>query len=368
MKLNPFRIEEFYGVHEFTASHMLSSSDVESRSIQALLQLEPDALDAFLNLKLGYTEAPGAPELRQEIARQYTGLEADQVLVFSCAEEAIFVFYQALFGPEDHLMVVTPCYESGLELARSTGASVSVWERQMEDGWVYHVSALERQLQPNTRAIYLNTPNNPTGTQMDRETFQDLCALAEEKGIWLFSDEVYRGLEHDASSMLPAACEVTFKGVSVGSMSKSFGLPGLRLGWIACQDRDLLRKLQSFKFYTTICNSAPSEFLTTLALRHASEILQENRKLVLSNLALLQGFMQRHQDMFDWVPPQGSPIAFPRLKSGNASEFCRQVLEKTGILLLPGEVYDQPEHFRIGYGRKHFPEVLGLFEGFLKGH
>ena len=365
MKLNPFRIEEFYGVHVFTARHMLSSSDVESRSVQSLLNLEEGALQGFMDLKLGYTEAPGAPELRKEMARLYSGIQPDQVLVFSCAEEAIFVFYHALFGAGDHLVVASPCYESAVEVARSTGADVSTWDRQREDDWAYDLNSLQKLLRPNTRALYINTPNNPTGTQMDHQTFEALCALAEERGIWLFSDEVYRGLEHDPKDRLPAACEGTRMGVSVGSMSKSYGLPGLRLGWVACQNRDVIQKLQRFKYYTTICNSAPSEFLTALALRHSEVLLQENLGLVQSHLELLRGFMGRHDDLFGWVEPQGSPIAFPWLRSGNASLFCQQVLENTGILLLPGEVYDQPSHFRVGYGRKNFPEVLQMLEAAL---
>src|SRR5262249_18060901 len=176
--------------------------------------------------------------------------------------------------------------------------------------------ALERLLRPNTRLIYVNSPHNPTGTQMTRAVFARVVELARERNLVLFSDEVYRDLEHDPATRLPAGCEELERGLSLGSMSKSYGLPGLRLGWLVSRDRRLLEAILDVKYYTSICSSAPSEFLTALALRHRQQLLDRNLGIIRRNLPLLDSFFATHADLFAWVRPQASPIGFPRLLSG----------------------------------------------------
>jgi aspartate/methionine/tyrosine aminotransferase len=351
---------------------LLSSSDAESRTIQELLDLEPassgkaGAHEQFLEHWCGYTESPGAPYLREVIAAIYKGIHPDDVLVVAAAEEAIFVFYHALAGPGDHVVVETPCYESALEVARSTGAQISEWRRNYEDGWAHDLAALEKLLQPNTKIVYINTPHNPTGLLMRPDVFQHVLKLASARGIIVFCDEVYRELEHNPANRLPAACELYECAVSLGSMSKSYGLPGLRLGWLVSKDRELLRRCLEFRYYTTICSSAPSEFLTALALRHREKLAQRNREIVLSNLPLLDAFFRQHSQLFSWVRPDASPIGFVHFKpQREVTAFCEQVVRDSGVLLLPGTVYDQPRHIRFGYGRKNMPEALAQLSSYL---
>ena len=237
MQLGPFRIEQYYAEHEFTARYMLSSSDCESRTVGELLELEPGAEDALRELWCGYTESPGAPALRAELAAGYDGLEPDDVLVTSCAEEGIFLVCHALLRPGDHAVVETPCYESALELSRSTGAEVSEWRRRHDDGWTYDLDELGRLVRAGTRLIYVNTPHNPTGSHMTHQELAGVVEIARGCAAVLFCDEVYRDLEHEPELRLPAACEAYERAVSLGSMSKSLGLPGLRLGWLASRDR-----------------------------------------------------------------------------------------------------------------------------------
>jgi aspartate/methionine/tyrosine aminotransferase len=244
MKIKPFRIEEYFAKYEFTAKYLLSSSDAESWTIGDLLELEPGGQERLLSHWCGYTEAPGAPWLRKEIASIYQNTEAENVLVTSAAEEGIFLAYHALVGPGDHVIVETPCFESGLEVARSTGAEVSEWRRRGEDGWTHHLAALEKLMRPNTKMMYINTPHNPTGLLMSRTVFERVMELAADRKIIVFSDEVYRELEHDPAKRLPAACEWYEHGVSLGSMSKTYGLPGLRLGWLASRNASVLQRCQ----------------------------------------------------------------------------------------------------------------------------
>jgi aspartate/methionine/tyrosine aminotransferase len=367
MQLKPFRIEHYYAKYEFTAQFMLSSSDAQSRTIGDVLALEPGARERFDELWLGYTESSGAPYLRTAIAGIYNTTSSDDVLVLSSAEEGIFVVYHALLATGDHVIVETPCYESGLELARSTGAEVSQWTRHFEDGWAHDLAALEALIRPNTKMLYINTPSNPVGINMTPAVFAAVMNLAKERGIIVFCDEVYRELEHDPNTRLSAACDAYDNAISLGSMSKSYGLPGLRLGWLASRNRDLLEKCLHFKYYTTICSSAPSEFLTALALRQRAVILARNLEVVCNNLPILEAFLARHSDLFSWVKPNASPIGFPKVNiAGNVMNFCEEIVRETGVLLLPGGVYDQPEHVRMGFGRQNMPEALERLEAYLK--
>jgi len=369
MQINPFRIEQYFGKYEFTAKYLLSSSDAESRTIKELLDLEPGAHERLLEHWCGYTESPGAPWLREAIAAIYKQITPGDILVVAAAEEAIFVLYHALVGPGDHVIVETPCFESGLEVARSTGAQVSEWRRTFESNWAHDVSALEKLLRPDTKVIYINTPHNPTGLLMPAAVFQQVLALAASRNIILFSDEVYRELEHDPTTRLPAACEVHEHAVSLGSMSKTYGLPGLRLGWLATRDPEIIQRCLEFKYYTTICSSAPSEFLTALALRHREILVQSNLQIVLRNLRLLDAFIQQRQHLFEWVKPNAGPIGFAHFKPQlDVFAFCENVVRDSGVLLLPGTVYDQPRHVRFGFGRKNMAESLAQFGAYLDAH
>ena len=369
MQIKPFRIEQYFGKYEFTAKYLLSSSDAESRTIQELLDLEPGSHERFLKHWCGYTESPGAPALREVISGMYRGVRPEDVLVLAATEEGIFVLYHALLSPGDHVIVETPCYESALEVARSTGARVSEWRRSDENGWAHDLAALERLVQPSTKIIYVNTPHNPTGLLMPVNVLQQVTRLAASRGIIVFCDEVYRELEHNPVNRLPAACEVYERAVSLGSMSKTYGLPGLRLGWLVSKDLEILRRCLELKYYTTICASAPSEFLSALALRHREVLVKRNREIVLRNLPVLDSFFRQRSDLFEWVKPDASPIGFARYKpQRDVLSFCQDVVNNAGVLLLPGTVYDEPRHIRFGYGRKNMPEALAQFSAYLSAH
>jgi aspartate/methionine/tyrosine aminotransferase len=366
VQLSPFRIERFYARHEFTTRYMLSSSDCQSRTIGELLELEPGAQERLLNQWCGYTESLGAPELRSAIAGLYGPTGADDVVVASCAEEGILLVYHALLKPGDHAIVETPCYESAIALARSTGADVSPWQRRFEDDWRHDLDELERLMTPRTRVLYINQPHNPTGTLMSHATFERVVELARERDIVLFCDEVYRELEHDPAARLPAACDCYDRAVSLGSISKTYGLPGLRIGWLACRDPEIREELVTLKDYTTICASAPSELLVALALRNREILAARNLEIVGRNLPLLDEFFARHAEVFEWVRPTAGPIGFPVVRGVADVDVLCEALATAGVLLLPGSVYDEPRHVRVGFGRADLPKALELLEELLK--
>jgi aspartate/methionine/tyrosine aminotransferase len=366
MKIPDFKLERYFAKHEFSTKYLLSSSDCEAMSIQEVLDLEPGAKERFNTHWLGYTESQGSPTLRQEISRIYQEVSPDQILVHSGAEEAIFIFMQAFLEPGDHIIVHWPCYQSLFQVAESLGCQVSYWISRNSSGWQLDLNELKDLIQTNTRAIVINTPHNPTGFLMDQQSYRDVYQIAQSHGLTLFSDEVYRESEHDPLSRLPAACDLGDSAVSLGVMSKTYGLAGLRIGWIATQNQDLYQKMAHFKDYTTICNSAPSEFLAEIALRNRESIISRNLEIIINNLVIIEDVFQRYQEVFSWVRPKAGPIAFPKLLGDDVESFCQRLVIEAGVLLLPGIIFDHPgNHFRIGYGRKNLPEAMARLETFL---
>ncbi len=366
MRLDEFKLERYFAQHEFTAPYLLCSSDCESMELRDLLTFEPGAQDRLASLWLGYTESLGNPELRQAITTLYEYVTADQIIVHAGAEEAIFNFMNVALSAGDHVIVHAPYYQSLGEVARGIGAEVFEWQGNSERRWELDIEVLKNALTARTKVVVVNFPHNPTGFLPTSEFVHELSALSDQHSFVIFSDEVYRGLELEQSDRLPAFADINERAVSLGVMSKTYGLAGLRIGWIATRDNNLFRKLAAFKDYTTICNSAPSEFLATLALRHAKVIVERNLQIIRENLNRLDLFFDSHTEMFTWYRPKAGSIAFPLLLRGHIDEFCADLVNKTGILLLPGTLYG-PElnSFRIGFGRRNLPALLERFETYV---
>jgi aspartate/methionine/tyrosine aminotransferase len=368
MNLPPFQLERYFAQHEFSSSYLLCSSDLESVTVGDLLALEADATERLHELWLGYTETTGDPALRAEIATIYETISPEQVLVHAGAEEAIFNFMQVMLEPGDHVIVQWPGYQSLAEVARSIGCDVTLWRMRFDGKWSLDTDDLSSYIKPNTRAVVVNSPHNPTGYLAGRDSLDTLINLAESHGLTIFSDEVYRGLEHDPADEQPALCDLSEQAVSLGVMSKTYGMAGLRIGWIATRNQAIYEAMASFKDYTTICNSAPSELLATIALRHRDGIVARNLDLIRHNLDLLDASFAAHSDRFEWHRPKAGPIAFPKLAGGaRAAPFCAQLVEQAGVLLLPGDLIDPAaaSHFRIGFGRRNMPDALEQLSGWL---
>ena len=317
---------------------------------------------------MDYTESLGHPVLRREIAQLYQQITPAQILVHAGAEEAIFNFMNEVLTPGDHLIVHTPCYQSLFEIADANGCQVSRWQTTESDGWALDLDFLRRNIRNNTRAIVFNCPHNPTGYMPSAEQLGQILAIAQDHHLLVFSDEVYRGLEYQPENRLPAACDLYDNAVSLGVMSKTFGLAGLRIGWIATQNQSVFNALAEFKDYTSICNSAPSELLAIVALQYREKIIKRNLALVQENLQNLTNFINRHSDYFDWVPPKAGTVAFPWLHNHGDSEwFCADLRSRKGVLLAPGSTFDYGNsHFRIGFGRQNFAAGLAKLEEYVQ--
>ncbi len=370
MKLPSFELERYFAIHEFTAKRLLCVSDCQPLSVGELLNMEDGAAEAFAALPLGYADSKGSPALRQAACGLYETLDPDNLLVHVGAEEAIFTFFASMLEPGDKVIVQTPCYRSLRDVPSSLGAHVMEWPGRQKDGWIPDLDVLKTALSEKTRAVVVNFPHNPTGALPDKDTFGEIVRLCDQAGAVLFSDEVYRFLEYDPADRLPAACDLSKTAVSLGVLSKSFGLAGLRVGFAASRNVRVLEGMARIKDYTSICGSPATEFLASVALRNKETVLARTRAITLGNLAAATDFMARRTDIFDWSPPKAGPIAFPRLiDGGDAAAFSAELLSATGALLLPGRVYGSyPSHFRLGFGRTDFIDGLSEFDSFLSHH
>jgi aspartate/methionine/tyrosine aminotransferase len=369
MPINPFKLERYFAQYEFKVKYLLSSSDCESLSLSELLQLAtPESLKLWNELKLGYTESPGHPLLRNEVARLYRNISPANVIV-AAPEEAIFVAMHTLLSPGDHVVSVFPAYQSLYEIARSIGCSVTPWQFGLsEAGWQLDLHSLENALTAHTKLIVLNFPHNPTGYVLPRRDLETIVELARRHNLYIFSDEMYRWLEYDPAIRLPALCELYERGISLSGLSKSFALPGLRVGWLVTPERELIERWLAFKDYTTICNSAPGEILSLIALQAKDQILSRNLGIVRRNLKLAGQFFSEHSPLFDWLSPQAGSVAFPRWRSERSVEaFCQDLLDQQGVMIVPGSVFEFPgNHFRIGLGRRNLAEGLERVDDYLK--
>jgi len=368
MKLNPFKLERYFARYEFSAPYLLCTSDCEALSMQELLDIaDNNTLKMWHNLKLGYTESQGHPVLREEISNLYQRIKPSNVMVIT-PEEGIYIAMNSILEKNDHVITTFPGYQSLYEVANSIGCKVSKWIPRQKDTWVFNIDDLRNLIRENTKLIVINFPHNPTGATITQTELEKIVDIAREKNIIIFSDEMYKFLEYNESNRISSTCDLYDNAVSLFGMSKSFGLAGLRIGWLTTKNSELFEKFATYKDYTTICSSAPSEILAIMALRKKSKILKRNLNIIQENLKLLDEFFREYSKLFEWHKPKAGPIGFPELKTNEkVSDFCLDLVNKKGVMLLPSSQYDYGgNNFRIGFARKNMPQALEQFKEYIR--
>lgn len=368
LPIAPFQLERYFARHEFSARYLLCPSDCESLSMKELLVLADDECRRLWEgLHLGYTESAGHPLVRAEIAGLYEHIKADRIVTFA-PEEAILVAMSTLLEAGDEVIALSPAYQSLHEIARSLGAVVKPWRlAPTANGWELDYDWLEKAVSPQTRMVVINFPHNPTGFLPERAGLERIAATVDRHGLILFGDEMYRGLEYSPSQRLPAVCDLTPHGISLGGLSKTYALPGLRTGWLASQDTALPSRWLRLKDYITICGSAPGEILALIALRSHEQLAARSREIVQANLAKAGVFFALHEKTLRWLAPQAGSVCFPELLEGGPIEdFCERLVAQKSVMLAPGNLFAYPgNHFRMGLGRKNFSEALKKLGEFL---
>ncbi len=354
--------------HAETAHH-LSASECETVALADLLALA-DAHDAarWAGVTLGYAHPLGAPWLRAAVAAGYERVAEHDLVCFAGAQESLYAVLHALLSPDDHAVIVLPGYQSVETLALGLCA-VSGVALDAGSGWSLDLDAVAAALRPNTRLLAISFPNNPTGSQLEPDRLAALVALCRSRGIWLLSDEVYRLTEREPASRLPPVADAYERGVSICALSKSYGLPGLRVGWVACREPALIGRLTTMRQYLSTCGAGPSEVLACIALKAAPVLLARNLAIASANLVRLEAFLARHRALFDCVPPQGGVVCYPRYRGAEGvGRFVERMARTAGVLLLPAGVFRSEllelpqDRFRVGFGGLGFEAGLQALE------
>ncbi|MBZ0283145.1 MAG: aminotransferase class I/II-fold pyridoxal phosphate-dependent enzyme [Anaerolineae bacterium] len=367
MKLPPFQLDRFFDGREQTRFNV-AGSVCNQRTVNAILSLEPDAWERLLNLELEYQAYSGHPHLKAAIADIYgTPIKSANIMVSTGSQEGIFALLHTLLEQGDRVIVQKPCYQQLAQIAESLGCEVISWGMSEDEVWKVDLDFLATQAIEGTKLIVINSPHNPTGFQFTQQEFNAVIEIARKQGIYLLSDEVFRFLEPNDSDHLPAAAEVYERAISVSDMSKTYGMPGARVGWLVTQDLKVLTEALTFKDYLTITGNAVGQFLSTIALRHYQIFIETNRLLLSENLDYFYAFMKRNPNRVAWAPPRAGTTAFIRYCDGtDTDELAENLYTKSGVLVAPSSKFNYGHHhIRIGYGSPTFKEAMQVFEDYL---
>ncbi len=354
------------------AHHDLAASDSQTLPLAALLRLAgPEDVVRWRNVGLGYADPRGAPWLRTAIAARYARLETKDVLVSAGVQEAVACVLRALLGPDDHAVAVVPVYQPS-EMALTSLCAASGVPLDPKQSWNLDLDRLAAAIRPNTRLVLVNFPNSPTGATLDRAALDNLVALCRRHGLWLVNDEVYRQTDLDPERAAAPVVDLYERGISINGLSKGFGLPGLRVGWVACRDRNALDRILAVKSLLSSCLAGPSEVLAHVALRAEARITGRARAIGRHNHDRLGSLLDRHPDLFEPDEPRNLALACPRFRGEEgATAFARTVASEVGLLVLPSVLWRSslapvPEdRLRLGLGRHGCGGVLAILDEYL---
>jgi aspartate/methionine/tyrosine aminotransferase len=352
MKIAGFGVEEWLNVWEKSAKYDIAQSTISSMKLKDILALEPDSgkdfLDAIMQEKFNYGWIEGSPSFKNEVAKLYENMPADNILATNGATGANHLALYSLIEPGDHVIAEYPSYQQLYDIPKSLGAEVDYWHIYEENNWYPKLEELRAMIRPNTKMIALNNANNPTGTILDRDFLNEVVKIAREVGAYVLVDEVYLPLESD-SNYAPIV-DLYEKGISTNSLSKTYSVPGVRLGWTAsnAEVADIFRK---YRDYTMICAGVFDDALGALVLKHRDQVLARNQKIVSHNLAILREWVENEPAASMIYPKSVSTsfVKFNDLDPEKTEDFAIQLLKTKGVLIVPGNRFDLPGHARIGY-------------------
>jgi aspartate/methionine/tyrosine aminotransferase len=362
MKIEPFLLERWMTRHETHVRFDIAESGILPLTTDDLLAFEPAGdrdrvLTELLKLPLGYSEARGTEALRKTLAATYTRGDADSILVTTGAIEANFLLFNVLLEPGDHVIAPYPAYQQLFSVPRAIGCDVALWHVGPDTGYRYDIAALERLLTPRTKVIVVNTPHNPTGAMLSPADARRVYDLADSVDATVIGDEAYRWLAvPDGEPFAPPFFDLGARGISVGTLSKPFGLPGLRIGWIAGPP-DLIQKCWGYRDYVSLSPGKLNDALAQLALKHLDKIVARNHKIINANLATARTFMDARKDFLSWTPPRGGLLALLKYDLPiDSLPLADKLATEYSVMLAPGSAFGYERHLRLGIGQQ--PDVF----------
>lgn len=369
MKIAPFQTEHFFAKYEFNTPYQLCNSDCETVTVGELLAMAGIPIERFNQISLGYTESQGAPALREQIAGIYQAVTADEIIELNAPIEGIFLFAQAALNPGDEVIVLSPAYDALINVFEHVAGKENVkkWEFIPEETqWMLDTEQLKAMITKNTRVLVVNFPHNPTGYLPTPQQWEEIIGIVELHDLLLFCDEMYTGLVNDGTLPIQSAVDMTENAIVLSGLSKTYGLPGLRSGWLVVQDEELRENCLNWKFYTTICPPAPVEFLASAALTVKDDLREHSQMQIKANIALAEAFFSRWADVFAWRYPRGGSTALVGMNVPSVTQFASRMAEEAGVLIQPANMLGTTDqYFRMGFGRVGFVEALDKFEQYL---
>lgn len=369
MKIKPFATEHFYARYEFNTPYQLCNSDCETVTIAELLELADIPLQHLCKLSLGYTETLGHPQLREQIAGAYKQADMEDVIMLGSPVEGIFLMAHAALDPGDQVVVLSPAYDALINVFEHVVGPENVyrWHFVPEDTrWTLDFDQLKHIISSRTRMLVVNFPHNPTGYQPSQDQLFELSRIVEANNLCLFCDEMYFGLNHKGTQPVNSAIDLINNAVVLSGLSKTYGLPGLRTGWLVIPDEELRQNIVNWKFYTSICPPAPSEFLAIAAWKVREILRKKNIAQIERNLQLVDAFFQRWPELFTWRIPQAGSTALVGMDIPSVTVFANRLAEEAGVLIQPAATLGADDQYmRMGFGRSGFGEALTRFEAYL---
>ncbi len=340
----------------------IAESGIFPMSTRELLDLLPEherqtELDQLLDVRLGYSEACGSEELRHLIAATYEHTSPSGILVTTGAIEANFLLFNVLLEPGDHVGAVDPAYQQVQSVPRAIGCDVSLWRLRSEDGFRYDLGDLERLVTPKTRLIVVNTPHNPTGATLSDSQLDEVIRIADRVGAWVLSDEAYRWLEIPGAAPLPAPLHDRYeRAISVGTVSKPFGIPGVRIGWFAAT-AEIAQKAWGIRDYVSLSPAKLSDRIAQTVIAEREPILARNAKIIGENLATATEWFAENSDLVSWTAPRGGLLAMLRyILDIHSAELADRLAAEKRVMLAPGSAFGIERHLRIGIGQR--PDIF----------
>lgn len=371
MKIKTFAVERWINTYEDNALYNLAETDAKPFTLKELLNIgdSETVLEELLNTKISYNPTTGSERLKKIIASFYANTSPENILVTTGAIEADFLISNSLIEPGDTVVVQYPAYQALYSTAQARGANIKFWKMDIDKNYEPDIEELKDLIDDRTKLVVLNIPHNPTGAVISEEQLRTILAWAEAQEFWVLCDEVYHDFKLEEGTIPPPGRSLSPRAISVGSMSKSYGLSGLRLGWIA-GPADLINRCWSWKDYTSISNSPINDFLAAFALENKTKVIERNLKIARKNLKTLMEWFETHKKWFNYVIPKAGVLTFPQLNGlpFSTEEMCKKLFHEKGLLMVPGECFEMPGFLRIGFGNDSnmFEKGLSIFSEFLK--
>ena len=372
MDIKTFKVERWMDEYETKCKYNLAETCIDSLTVREVIEMAGLDVEEYMmelaDTRLTYSHIGGSPELLNGIASLYSDvIKPEHIIPMHGASGANYHILMTLINPSDNMISVMPTYQQHYSIPESIGAEVRILNLNLENHFLPDIDKLKELVDENTRVITMNSPNNPSGSLIPKDVMEQVIEVAKSVDAYVLCDEVYRGISEDGSYMYSVA-DLYEKGISVGSMSKSWSMAGVRLGWIVTRDMNLIHRCHERRDYDTISCAVIDDKLAALALANKDKIIERNREILNTNRKILDDWVNATPEVYYQKPVAGTTALVYYKKNMPSRELCDRLIKETGVLFTPGECFEMEGAVRIGYAfdSKVLQKGLDLFADFLK--